>query len=232
MRYLSIANTTAALFATLACANSATVQPSPASPTASTSSAAPSRGAFILLRGVDTVATERFSRTAAGLQVDFTAQGITLFHYDATLAPSATVTHMQVTTHVPGSPERVSSVTFQGDTALLMDGSDSAQMVRRAVPRGTLPYVNPSPSLMEQIVRRARVIGGSQVSVPVIIAGAAGQAAPVMVSFTGTDSVRVELSGVALLLHVDPAGGILGGTVPVQGLTIIRSAAAPQAATP
>lgn len=229
MRHLSIIGV---LFAAVACATNPATRPdastssgSSGAPGTAASMAAPAQGIFTLVHGADTVAAERFTRSADRLQVDFGAQGITLFRYDAALTPEATVSHMQVTTTVPGSPARIASATFQGDTAILAGsaGADSAKTLRTAVPQGTLPYINPSASLMEQIVRRARIVGGKQVTVPVLVASTGGQTTTATVSFPSPDSAHIQLAGVTVLLRVDSAGTIMSGSVPVQGITIARS---------
>lgn len=216
-----------AVFA-LACASPPLAQPGtmPGSivPVTTVPPPPPTRGVYTLARGGDTIATEQFSRTANAVHAEFGARGTTLFRYDATLTPQAMITGMEVTTNVPGSPERSATVTFRGDTAVITSSpSDSAGPVKRAVPPGTLPYLNPSPSLMEQIVRRARAEGGNRVAIPLLIAGSGGETAPATVTFMPPDSARVELAGVAVMLRVDSAGAVLGGTVPAQGITITRS---------
>ncbi len=223
MRHLYVVG---AALAAVACATNPAASTG-ASGTAAVPVTAPAQGVFTLVHGADTIATERFTRSNDRLQVDFGAQGTTLFRYDAALTPQATVSHMQVTTTVPGSPERIASATFQGDSAILAGNSagDSAQTLRTAVPQGTVPYINPSASLMEQIVRRARVVGGNQVTVPILVASTGGQTTTAAVSFPTPDSAHVQLAGVAILLRVDSTGSIMSGSVPAQGITITRSMA-------
>lgn len=235
------ASLAAALAASLVTACASGTSGGPASPASSSAAgtaagtaagsavrtATPAIGVFTLVHGADTIAAERFNRSTDRLQVNFTSRGIALFNYEASLTPQATISHMQITTHVPGTPERTSSITFQGDSAILTDGAgDSAQMLRTAVPHGTLPYASPSASLMEQIVRRARVIGGTTVAVPLLIASTGGKTASAAVSFSNPDSARMEIAGVTILLRVDAAGNILSGSVPAQGVVIARSASA------
>lgn len=223
-----------ASLAAAACASGTSGGPAPpASNTVSTTAvntvartATPTRGVFTLVHGADTIAAEHFNRSTDRLQVDFTSRGIALFNYEASLTPQATIAHMQITTRVPGTPERTSSITFQGDSAILIDGAgESAQTLRTVVPRGTLPYASPSATLMEQIVRRARVLGGTSVAVPLLIASTGGKTASAAVSFSSPDSARMEIAGVTILLRVDAAGDILSGSVPSQGVVIARSAA-------
>lgn len=82
-RHLIIAgaSVTAAACATACATGTSTGPASPASSTsasAATRTASPTRGVFTLVRGSDTMASERFSRSAERLQVDFTSRGIAL----------------------------------------------------------------------------------------------------------------------------------------------------------
>jgi hypothetical protein len=85
-----------------------------------------------------------------------------------------------------------------------------------------VPFVNPSPSLMEQIVRRGRAIGGGTAEVPIFVGGGGPANVTAIVTFSAPDSARLDLGGVEVLLRVDAAGAILGGSVPTQRLTIER----------
>ncbi len=186
--------------------------------------APPTRGTFALMLGSDTVATERFTRSADRLEAELAGRGSAgiraSVHYEAVLRPDASMERFVGA--IPGAP--VASVTFQGDSAIVTRGADT---VRRAVPRGAVLYINPSPSLMEQIVRRARALGGTRggpaQEVPVLVSGAGGQTAMAAVTFPAADSAQLVLGPATVLLRVDAAGAVLGGSVPGQGVTISRS---------
>lgn len=203
----------------------------------STPRTAPTRGAFAVLLGSDTIATERFTRSDDRLEGELTPRGPLAaqqpaFRYDAALRPDASVARFVLTPlGATGSPTAggggvQQSATFQGDSVLLVQGADS---VRRAAPRGAVPYLNPSPSLLEQIVRRAHALGGTRgdapVQVPVLVG--AGQSTPASVTFPAADSVRIDLANTVVMLRVDNVGAVLGGSVPAQGVTIVRAASAP-----
>src|SRR5690606_36745236 len=100
---------------------------------------------------------------------------------------------------------------------------DSTQTAVRATPVGSVPYLNPSPALMEQIVRRARAIGGTDVHVPVWLPSGGGQSANVAVVFSASDSVRLTLAGTPILLHIVQQTRGLSGSMPSQNVTITRS---------
>lgn len=200
----------------------------------STPRTAPTRGSFAVLLGSDTIATERFTRSDDRLEGELTPRGPLAaqqpaFRYDAALRHDASVARFVLTpfgANAGAEGAGTQSATFQGDSMFLVRGADS---VRRATPRGTLPYVNPSPALLEQIVRRARALGGNPggapVQVPVLAGGA--QSTPATVTFASADSARVDLANTDVRLRVDGAGAVLGGSVPAQGVTIVRAASAP-----
>ena len=74
---------------------------------------------------------------------------------------------------------------------------------------------------MEQIVRRARVIGGSPVQVPVWAASGGGQPTTATVTLEGNQA-RILVNNVEVQLTLDESGRITGGSVPQQGLTLER----------
>ena len=182
-------------------------------------------GRFVLTQGSDTIGSEHFSRTNDRLRAEFTARGVEAFRYDAELAPDASVKRIRLTVRPPAGGAQTSTAAFAGDSVTLTREApgDSARGARRPAAPGSVPFVNPSPSLMEQIVRRARVLGGGTASVPVFVGGAGPANVTAVVDFAASDSARLELGGVSVLLRVDGAGAILGGSVPSQRLTISRS---------
>lgn len=214
--------------AAIACASSpASSTASGSTPTGSVVAPSPSvavEGRFVLTQGSDTIGTEHFSRTSDRLRAEFTARGVEAFRYDAELAPDASVKRIRLTVRPPAGGAQTSTAAFAGDSVTLTREApgDSARRARRPVAPGSVPYVNPSPSLMEQIVRRARALGGGTASVPVFVGGAGPANVTAVVDFAASDSARLDLGGVSVLLRVDGAGAILGGSVPSQRLTISR----------
>jgi len=180
-------------------------------------------GTFRLLRGADTIATERFTRSAGTLRAELSARGRGLT-YVVALNPDATVSRIDLTMNAAaGAPPQRSSALFGGDSvvAQVTRGDSTQSEVLQTLP-GAIPFLNPSPSLMEQVVRRARVIGGDSASVPVLISGT-GRTENVTVRFVGADSAAFALSGIEIRMRVDRAGGVLGGIIPAQNVTILRT---------
>jgi hypothetical protein len=96
------------------------------------------------------------------------------------------------------------------------------------MPKGTLPVMETSVAFQEQLVRRARVVGGDSVSVPVMFVGAHTSLQVVTLIGKGRDSVLVvgpdgDLPN-ALHFAVDTGGRILGGVIPASGTRILRLA--------
>ena len=212
----------AALLTVAACAPAPRVSTTTAPAAAAAVAPRPVEGTFVIMKGGDTVGTERFTRSSTSLKGAFAARGAEIFHYDATLAADASTSRIVVTVTPQGALPQTSVATFVGDSVLLTrEPADSAHDARRAVARGAVAYLNPSPSLMEQIVRRARAIGGPSAAVPVFAGG--GNNVTATVSFPKPDSARLDVGGVTLLLHVDQSGALLGGRVPMQGVTIERA---------
>jgi hypothetical protein len=80
----------AASLVAIGCARSVAVTPSvttpgTATPTSPAAAAAGTRGAFVLLRGADTVGVERFARGVDRLPVEFSSSGALAFRYDASV---------------------------------------------------------------------------------------------------------------------------------------------------
>ncbi len=186
------------------------------------------RGTFLLRDGAATLASERFQRSANALEVELTTPIGVRVAYAARLRPDASISFIDVREYPPGAaagdpPMQQSTGTFEGDSVLLsLNRGGDTQVARRATTRGVIPYINPSPSLMEQIVRRARALRGRRIDVPVWLPSGGGQNVTATVEFTAPDSARLEMSNTVLLLHVDAQGRVLGGSIPSQGLTIER----------
>jgi hypothetical protein len=235
-----------------ACATSPSVQeqpatgavvpttPAPAAPAAPAAPVAPvapvvttERGVFTLTRGADTLATERFTRTPTQLDVDFATRAQGRFAYTATLQPDATVSRLEARFYRAGSaqgaaPSQQSVATFQGDTILAEERREGGepQSTRIATQRNAIPYLNPSMSLVEQIVRRARAVGGGgagPVQVPTFIASSGAQTMTATITFIGADSATIALANAELRLRVDDAGRLLGARMPAQNLVVERT---------
>jgi hypothetical protein len=178
------------------------------------------------------VFTERYTRTADHVKSTMTAPGVRAM-IDLQLGPAATVRRLEVRQFsASNAPQGTVTAEFRGDSVFgeATGPTGPAQVIRQAVPAGSIPFVNPSPVLMEQIVRRARAIGGSSVQVPVWLVAGGGQSAMSTVTFE-EGGARFTLGPVEVHVTLDDQGRVTGGRIPQQNLTLARrEAGAPMAA--
>ena len=187
--------------------------------------AAAERATFVLAQGESELFTETFTRTADRLEAEITAPNGERASLVATLRPDATVSRLEVRqlTVPPGTAQASTVIELGGDsmTITAIQGIETETTRAPAIP-GAIPFVNPSTTLMDQIVRRARVIGGDTVVVPLVAqAGSGGQAVDARVVFE-PGRARIQLGAVEIVLDLDAQGRVTGGGVPLQGLTLIR----------
>ena len=192
---------------------------------ASTASAqAPETGTFTLQQFGTTIATETFRRTPTSLETDLTIPSEATVRTSSTLNRDGTLARLEVRVLPPGgegAPLQSTGVAFSGARATPERPIGNA-LAPMDVPTGTVAYVNPSPSFMEQILRRARAVGGDSVTVPILTPGAGGlQVVEATVVFAA-DAATLTLGGVAVQAVTDEVGRFLSGTVPSQGLVISR----------
>ena len=207
-----------------------------AAPGASAAQAAPGdSGVFIIRHAGDTVATERFFRTATTLSGTLSIRNTsgTLQAYEAVVAPDASVVLIQVTVRESPDSGRASGpptgrvvqrarVIFKEDSAAVDDITNQGMQTRIfGTERGAVPYLNLSFALLEQAVRRARATAPEATQVPFFNLGG-GQTLDAKVARLGTDSLTMAIGGVEFHLRVDPSGRVLGGTIPAQQLVAER----------
>ena len=92
------------------------------------------------------------------------------------------------------------------------------------LPKNTMPMIGGSTALLEQILRRARRVGGDSISIPTLLVGPHAMSNVLTVIGNGPDSLMLlDQTGdpkMAFHLAVDSTWHITGGTIPVDGLTI------------
>jgi hypothetical protein len=186
---------------------------------------APATGTFTLIHGETTVLTESFRRAADRLEVEMELYDGTRAAYDFTLHADGSVGALSLRQWGSGADEAPAVVASgeiaEGRLSFRVETAQGSQTPTFEVAPGSVVYINPSPAAMEQIVLRARAMGGTQVEVPVWVVDG-GQAVTASVAFTEGEAV-LSLADVEVLLQLDPSGHVLGGTVPQQGLVIVRS---------
>ena len=204
----------------------ASIRPETPAPTESSS--------LVLERGGSVILTERVTRTAERMESELTAgpsEGRVT--YTAALNPDGTVSRLDARLYEAGTtpqsaPAGRVAVTLRGDSALLeLAEGDSTQRAQIAVARGTIPIpVSEAVGMVEQLLRRARAIGGTTAEIPTLIVEKGVRTGTATVTFTGRDSARVVVrgDGSSTEMHVatDAAGHLLGARVPASGLVIRR----------
>ena len=182
---------------------------------------------FVLTTGGDTIAVERYTRTAASLQSELLVrQAGVRIAITVDLAPAGGATRFRMAarqaTADPSSPPLQSlDARLGADSVIAEVGAGGATTTQRFASRARiLPFLNPSMALLELVVRQARAAGGDSVAVPVWNAQG-GTTISATVVRIGADSVLVTL-GTPLRLAVSSDGDILGGSIPAQKLNIVR----------
>ena len=188
--------------------------------------AAQESGTFVLIQNGTEIARESFTRSDGTLatQLEIPDQGVV--DTEAVIGAEATVDRMEIRALPAGDPDaeplQSTAAEFRGDS-IFVEQPIGTDVAATAAPSGTIPYLNPSPSYMEQILRRARAVGGSEVTVQIWVPGqGAGQTVPAQVAFSGDGSATLTLGTAAIQLQTDETGRVLAGEVPAQGLVIER----------
>lgn len=190
---------------------------------------------FIVRQGSDTVAIENFERSGDRLHGVIAASSGARGEYTATIIPGELVSKLELaSTTLSGQNPSRGVITFVGDTAIADLGQGKSQHV--ATQQGAVPWINLSFAFAEQLVRRARVIGGSPARIPLFVVQG-GRTLPATVTRLGGDSLAIDLTDVVLHVHVDASGRLLSGTVATQRVTAQRiehgsSGARPQLSRP
>lgn len=191
-------------------------------------------GRFVLLKGAsDTVAAESFTRDSAGIGgtlIRGAAASRERIRYHLTMIDNATPL-VELSAWSGGDPIEAPArqnvrVIFKDDS-VAVDEANSRTGVSTALFQtqpNAVPYLNLSTVFLELATRRARATGRDSVALPFFNLGG-GQTITGIVRRVGSDSATVQLGGVQFRLRVDAAGGILGGVVPSQGITIARGPA-------
>ena len=182
------------------------------------------RGVFVVLSGRDTVAVERFARSANAAESELIVRkdGTRARQLVQYAADGRTVAMYSAETFGAGSaqftPTARITLTFAGGVMTRqVAGQDTVQ--RLPVAAGALPWANLSTLVLEEITRRVRSVGGARVDVPLVnITGAAAFVA--RATTVGRDSIALAISDVVVRLAVDGGGRILGGRIPQQDVVI------------
>ncbi|HEX9164785.1 MAG TPA: alpha/beta fold hydrolase [Gemmatimonadales bacterium] len=186
--------------------------------------------AFIMLRGSDTIAIEAFRRTPGKLDVDLVERLTKSRHtFAVTIGRDGTVSRVEnqyrrADATPDAKPLQTAVLLMVGDSVIAeITGPTGTRIQRLGTRPGALPYVNPSMALVELMLARATALGGDSVAIPMFFV-AGGQTLTATVRRVGADSAVVAFAmGQDFRLARDREGRILGGAIPAQGLTVVRT---------
>jgi hypothetical protein len=184
-------------------------------PTESSAPSAPETGAFIVRLGADTVAVERFTRTADRLEGDLVTRTPTtrVAHYVVALGPGGQPTSAEYTVRMPdGSPvqnaPRRAELTFAADTVVSVLVRDTT-VTRRIAARNAFPGLGNSYALVELGLRRLVASGRDSADVAVVAFGAPN-ASVFPTRILRADSARITwFGGFPQHVRMDREGRIL-----------------------
>jgi dienelactone hydrolase len=182
---------------------------------------------FVVTQASDTLAIERVTRAAGHVDSELAmrGQGINL-RFEMHLAAQDLVSSMEFAVRLANAtaaapPAQAGKLTFRGDTVIAEVTAPGRATQRVGAKTGVMPFVNLSMATAEQLVRRARTLGGARVEVPMFAVGG-GQVVPAIVTWPSRDSAVITLGGVDLRAAVAPDGRVLGAIVPVQNVRFTR----------
>ena len=168
------------------------------------------QGQFVIRRGKDTVAVERFTRDGSSLTGDILQPAGAHLQYTVLLEPNGTTERVDLTrTPRQGSPISV-GVEFGARSAhAVMTAAEGREEVDFPTPLPATPFLIQSFAITEQIVRTARLAPGQQTTWTAVRLGA-GDTATVTIARFHADSVSLTMADVAVTVALDKAGRVVG----------------------
>lgn len=180
---------------------------------------------FVVTHGADTLVVEHVTRSADRVDSDFLdkTQGLrialTMIVAAHSIVTRAEITVRLATAAADAQPLQHVVIDFAPGAVRVSMGAASVQSV--PVPPGALPFLNLSVATAEQILIRARSLGGASVEVPIFsIIG--GKVATATVRWSDPDNAMLSLGSVDLHARVRPSGEIIDAVVPAQNVRFVQ----------
>lgn len=217
MRSLSLAAAAALLPALAAPAGAQRARKTVRTTTTTTVAPGTERGAFVVTLGADTVAAERYVRTATQLEGDVfqRAPMPRVTHYVVALDAAGRPTRAELHTRRPdGTPMPNNAplgavMTFRADSAFgEVQRADSTSRFAAAAPAGTLPSVGGSWAIYELVTAGLRAAGRD--SGAVVLWGPGAPKAQALALTLRGNQAQLDYAGDPMMLRLDPRGRILG----------------------
>jgi hypothetical protein len=181
---------------------------------------------FLIRKGKDTVAVERFTRDGLTLSGTISQSNGLRSEYVANLRTDHSVEHMEMSRQGTQGPAALLSIDFT-DTLVkgsVTGGPQPITMTLRTAAK-PLPFLIQSFALAEQIVRASHPTTGQTVRWTAVRLGA-GDTASLSVARVHADSVVISVPQGDLRMAVSQAGDILGATFAPQQWVVERKAPA------
>jgi hypothetical protein len=181
---------------------------------------------FLIRKGKDTVAVERFTRDGLTLSGTITQSNGLRSEYVANLRADHSVEHMEMSRQGTQGPAALLSIDF-ADTLVkgsVTGGPQPVTMTLRTAAK-PLPFLIQSFALAEQIVRASHPTTGQTVRWTAVRLGA-GDTASLSVARVHADTVVISVPQGDLRMAVSQAGDILGATFAPQQWVVERKAPA------
>jgi hypothetical protein len=177
---------------------------------------------FIVRKGKDTVAIERFSRDAATLTGQISQSNGLKTEYVVNLRPDHSAEHIEMSRQGRTGPAALMSIDFADTVARISAtaGKESMKMDLLTAARPA-PFLVASFALSEQLVR-ASAVGVGQSRKWTAVRLAAGDTVTVIVSRPHADSVTLSMPEADVKLFVSRAGDILGASYPALQWVVER----------
>jgi hypothetical protein len=181
---------------------------------------------FLIRKGKDTIAVERFTRDGLTLSGTISQSNGLRSEYVANLRADHSVEHMEMSRQGTQGPAALLSIDF-ADTLVkgsVTGGPQPVTMTLRTAAK-PLPFLMQSFALAEQIVRASHPTTGQTVRWTAVRLGA-GDTASLSVARVHADSVVISVPQGDLRMAVSQAGDILGATFAPQQWVVERKAPA------
>jgi hypothetical protein len=147
-------------------------------PTLASAQGPTQRGGFLVTMGSDTLAAERFTRSAARLEGEVVSlvPAARIVRYAADLNADGTVSRIEVTGEpigtAPGGVRTAAEMRFAGDSVhTVATRGDSTQRFSLAPGTGALPFLPFAYAMYEQLALRLRQSGRDSVAIPTVSPG-------------------------------------------------------------
>lgn len=192
---------------------------------------APIARSFVVTHDADTLVVEHISRAGDRVDSDFLdkSQGLRIA-MTMVLAPDSLVKRLVMVVRMAAAapdaqPLQHVALDFEPDAVVMTTGTGSAAAQRVPVPQDTLPFLNLSVATAEQILMRAKSLGGAHAEVPIFtIVG--GRVVTATVRWSDAANAVLSLAGVDMHARVSPSGEIIYAEVPAQNVRFMPVGAA------